>query len=127
MTNQADQILSAFAETEVFMNEARAAKKVSGDDRLYIQRPDRATGELIADNILEVVAVAIGKGFRIDAVMVDGSNLTIKNSSTRKPSTVQLHSAAVNGNSADGKISSLFTFSKKSGFPGCHLKSYLVK
>ena len=127
MTNQANQILNAFAATEVFMNEARAAKKASGDDRRYIERPDRATGELLADNILEVVAVAIKKGFRIDAVMVDGSILTIKDLSTRKPSTVQLHSAAVNGNVKSGKAGSLFTFSKISGFPKCNLKSYLVK
>ena len=127
MTNQANQILNAFAATEVFMNEARAAKKASGDDRLYIERPDRSTGKLIAENVLEIVSVAIAKGFRIDAVMVDGSSLTIKDLSTSKPSTAQLHSASVNGNVKSGKAGSLFTFSKTSGYPKCNLKSYLVK
>jgi hypothetical protein len=124
MTNQSTQILNAFAETDVFMKEAIAA---SVDGRRYIERPDRATGELIAENVLEIVAVAIKKGFRIDAVMVDGSSLTIKDSSTRKPSTAQLHSSQVNGNVKSGKAGSLFTFSKISGFPKCNLKSYLVK
>jgi hypothetical protein len=127
MTNQATQILNAFAETDVFMNEARAARGALEDGRRYIERPDRATGELIAENVLEIVAVAIKKGFRIDAVMIDGSSLTIKDSSTRKPSTAQLHSSQVNGNVKSGKAGSLFTFSKISGFPKCNLKSYLVK
>ena len=113
MTNQANQILSAY----------------TGVDRYTIAKNTPATGKLIAECILEVVAVAIENGFRIDAVMIDGSTLVIKKTSTKKPSTVQLHAEWVNFNVKRTLPGSLFTFSKRINqeFSESHLKTYLVK
>ena len=127
MTNQANQILNAFAVASVSVVQERAAQEASGAEWVYTPRNDKVAAGLMADSMREIVAVKTGKSFRIEAIFKDGSSLVIKKTSSKMPTTVQLHSAAVNRFVEDGLPGSLFTFSKSSSFPKCNLKSYSVK
>jgi len=129
MINQATQILAAFLATESALSEAKAAMHASESAPYHIARPERANGELMAAKIDKVVAVEIKKGFKIVAVMLDGSMLTIKEKSSKKPTDIQLNAATLSGNARPGSPNSLFTFTKqiKPKYKALHLKTYTVQ
>jgi hypothetical protein len=80
-----------------------------------------------AANIKQVEAVPVKGGYRIDAVMHDGSRETIKKKSTRFPTAVQLFRGHVNGNYHGDGIAQFFTFTKSApSHQGGHVKGYLV-
>ena len=89
------------------------------------------TSDYLQENIEKVQAKCLGNGFfRIQAVMVDGSVLTLLPRSKRSPSAVQLFKCRANGNCSGDSIGKFFTYAKSTKnvmYPSKHLKSYLVE
>jgi hypothetical protein len=93
----------------------------------YCEVSSHSPSELFKE-ITRVVAVEIKGGFRIDAELLSGEKITIKNKSTRKPAAIQLYSCRANGNSPNNSNGKFFGFAKSVSpyEKDSHLKGYLV-
>lgn len=66
----------------------------------------------LTDSIAAVEAVEIKGGYRIEAVLADGSREVLKKKSTRKPTVVQAYAFRVNGNFRGEGLGAHIAFTK---------------